>query len=72
MSSSSTNLCHRRDRPRPGQESWAEGTASEIHADPRVLEAYLGMTPEMAEAEDAGRRMTAPALELVSVTGGLR
>ena len=32
----------------------AEGTAQEIHTDPRVLEAYLGMTPEMAEAEMRG------------------
>lgn len=29
----------------------AEGPAEAIHADPRVLEAYLGMTPEMAAAE---------------------
>ena len=32
----------------------AEGTAAEIHTDARVLEAYLGMTPEMAEAEMRG------------------
>ncbi|MBM3649833.1 MAG: ABC transporter ATP-binding protein, partial [Alphaproteobacteria bacterium] len=32
----------------------AEGPAREIHGDPRVLEAYLGMTPEMAAAEMRG------------------
>ena len=32
----------------------AEGTATEIHTDARVLEAYLGMTPEMAAAEMRG------------------
>ena len=30
------------------------GFTIEIHTDPRVLEAYLGMTPEMAEAEMKG------------------
>ncbi len=45
-----TNLCHRVIVLEQGRKL-AEGTAREIHADPRVLEAYLGMTPEMAAAE---------------------
>ena len=32
----------------------AEDSAAAIHTDPLVLEAYLGMTPEMAEAEMRG------------------
>mgnify|MGYP006287902787 FL=1 len=48
-----TNLCHRVIVLDQGQKL-AEGTAQEIHTDPRVLEAYLGMTPEMAEAEMRG------------------
>ena len=48
-----TNLCHRVVVLDQGKKL-AEGTAQEIHADARVLEAYLGMTPEMAEAEMRG------------------
>lgn len=45
-----TNLCHRVVVLEQGRKL-TEGTAVEIHTDPRVLEAYLGMTPEMAAAE---------------------
>jgi branched-chain amino acid transport system ATP-binding protein len=48
-----TNLCHRVIVLEQGCKL-TEGTAAEIHTDPRVLEAYLGMTPEMAEAEMRG------------------
>ena len=48
-----TNLCHHVIVLEQGRKL-AEGTAAEIHTDPRVLEAYLGMTPEMAEAEMRG------------------
>ena len=48
-----TNLCHRVVVLEQGRKL-AEGTAAEIHTDPRVLEAYLGMTPEMAAAEMRG------------------
>ncbi len=48
-----TNLCHRVIVLDQGRKL-AEGTAEQIHADPRVLEAYLGMTPEMAAAEMQG------------------
>ena len=45
-----TNLCHRVVVLEQGRKL-AEGTAAEIHGDSRVLEAYLGTTPEIAEAE---------------------
>jgi branched-chain amino acid transport system ATP-binding protein len=48
-----TNLCHQVIVLEQGRKL-AEGTAAEIHTDSRVLEAYLGMTPEMAEAEMRG------------------
>ena len=48
-----TNLCHQVIVLDQGKKL-AEGTAREIHSDPRVLEAYLGMTPEMAAAEMRG------------------
>jgi ABC-type branched-subunit amino acid transport system ATPase component len=48
-----TNLCHRVVVLEQGRKL-TEGTAAEIHTDPRVLEAYLGMTPEMAAAEMRG------------------
>jgi len=48
-----TNLCHRVIVLEQGRKL-TEGSAAEIHKDPRVLEAYLGMTPEMAEAEMRG------------------
>jgi branched-chain amino acid transport system ATP-binding protein len=48
-----TNLCHHVIVLDQGRKL-AEGTAAAIHTDPRVLEAYLGMTPEMAEAEMRG------------------
>ena len=48
-----TNLCHQVIVLDQGRKL-AEGTAAEIHTDSRVLEAYLGMTPEMAEAEMRG------------------
>ncbi|MBY0317647.1 MAG: ABC transporter ATP-binding protein [Reyranella sp.] len=48
-----TNLCHRVIVLDQGKKL-AEGTAKDIHTDARVLEAYLGMTPEMAEAEMRG------------------
>jgi branched-chain amino acid transport system ATP-binding protein len=48
-----TNLCHRVIVLDQGRKL-AEGSAAEIHTDPRVLEAYLGMTPEMAKAEMRG------------------
>jgi ABC-type branched-subunit amino acid transport system ATPase component len=49
-----TNLCHRVVVLEQGRKL-AEGTAAEIHTDSRVLEAYLGMTPEMAMAEMESR-----------------
>jgi len=48
-----TNLCHHVIVLDQGRKL-AEGSAAEIHTDPRVLEAYLGMTPEMAAAEMRG------------------
>lgn len=48
-----TNLCHQVIVLDQGLKL-AEGTAEEIHTDARVLEAYLGMTPEMAAAEMRG------------------
>ena len=48
-----TNLCHRVIVLDQGQKL-AEGTAQEIHTDARVLEASLGMTPDMAEADRKG------------------
>jgi branched-chain amino acid transport system ATP-binding protein len=48
-----TNLCHRVIVLDQGRKL-AEDAASAVHTDPRVLEAYLGMTPEMAEAELRG------------------
>src|SRR5882724_9663350 len=48
-----TTLCHKVIVLDQGLKL-AEGTAHEIHNDSRVLEAYLGMTPEMAEAAMRG------------------
>jgi branched-chain amino acid transport system ATP-binding protein len=48
-----TNLCHRVIVLEQGRKL-AEGSAAEIHTDPRVLEAYLGMSPETATAEMQG------------------
>src|SRR4051812_29350957 len=48
-----TNLCHQVIVLEQGRKL-TEGTAAEIHTDSRVLEAYLGMTPEMAAAEMRG------------------
>ena len=45
-----TTLCHKVIVLDQGLKL-AEGTAAEIHADSRVLEAYLGTTPEIAEQE---------------------
>ena len=45
-----TNLCHQVIVLNQGLKL-AEGTAHQIHSDSRVLEAYLGTTPEIAEAE---------------------
>jgi ABC-type branched-subunit amino acid transport system ATPase component len=48
-----TNLCHQVIVLEQGRKL-TEGTATEIHTDSRVLEAYLGMSPEMAAAEMRG------------------
>jgi ABC-type branched-subunit amino acid transport system ATPase component len=48
-----TNLCHHVVVLDQGRKL-AEVTAADIHTDARVLEAYLGITPEMAEAEMRG------------------
>jgi branched-chain amino acid transport system ATP-binding protein len=48
-----TNLCHNVIVLEQGRKL-TEGSAAAIHTDPRVLEAYLGMTPEMAAAEMRG------------------
>jgi ABC-type branched-subunit amino acid transport system ATPase component len=48
-----TNLCHRVIVLDQGRKL-AEDDAAAVHTDPRVLEAYLGMTPEMAAAEMRG------------------
>ena len=48
----------------------AEGPAAQVHQDPRVLEAYLGLGAR--DASGARSRMSAPILELVSSDGGLR
>ena len=45
-----TNLCHHVIVLEQGRKL-AEGTGTEIHADSRVLEAYLGTTPEIAAEE---------------------
>ena len=45
-----TTLCHKVIVLDQGLKL-AEGTAAEIHNDSRVLEAYLGTTPEIAEEE---------------------
>jgi branched-chain amino acid transport system ATP-binding protein len=48
-----TNLCHRVVVLDQGRKL-AEGTAGDIHRDPRVLEAYLGVTADTAAAEMQG------------------
>jgi branched-chain amino acid transport system ATP-binding protein len=48
-----TNLCQRVIVLEQGRKL-AEGSADDIHADSRVLEAYLGTTPEIAAAEMRG------------------
>jgi len=48
-----TNLCHQVIVLEQGRKL-TQGTAAEIHIDSRVLEAYLGMSPEMAAAEMRG------------------
>jgi ABC-type branched-subunit amino acid transport system ATPase component len=48
-----TNLCHHVIVLDQGRKL-AEGTAAEVHRDARVLEAYLGVPPEMALAEMEG------------------